>query len=124
MVVTANAEEPDARLAALDRLTALEHQLPLPGPELEPISLDGVGLEAIESAARYHTRPSQFMEWVETIRGSILDGDVMQVVPSQRMTVGFNSAPIFALSRAEKFEPLALYVFFRYGGFSNCGLFS
>ena len=94
MVVTANAEEPDARLAALARLEALEHQLPQPGPVLESISLHGPGLEAIEAAATYHTDAEQFMGWVETIRRSILDGDVMQVVPSQRMTVDFKSAPI------------------------------
>ena len=121
MVVTANAEEPDARLAALDRLTALEHQLPLPGLVLEPISLDGVGLEAIESAARYHTRPSQFMEWVETIRGSILDGDVMQVVPSQRMTVGFNSAPISLYRALRNLNPSPYMYFLDMGDFQIVG---
>ena len=121
MVVTANAEEPDARLAALDRLTALEHQLPLPGPVLEPISLDCVGLEAIESAARYHTRPSQFMEWVETIRGSILDGDVMQVVPSQRMTVGFNSAPISLYRALRNLNPSPYMYFLDMGDFQIVG---
>ncbi len=124
MVVTANAEEPDARSAALARLKALEHQLPQPGPALEPISLEGADLQSIEAAARHHTDREQFMGWVETIRKSILDGDVMQVVPSQRMTVDFKSAPISLVSRVEKFKPFSLYVLFRYGRFSNRGLLS
>ena len=121
MVVTANAEEPDARVAALARLEVLEHQLPQPGPSLEPISLDGAGLEAIEATARYHTDPSQFMGWVEMIRKSILDGDVMQVVPSQRMTVDFRSAPISLYRALRNLNPSPYMYFLDMGDFQIVG---
>jgi anthranilate synthase component 1 len=68
-------------------------------------------LEAIEAAATYHTDAEQFMGWVETIRRSILDGDVMQVVPSQRMTVDFKSAPI-SLYRALRNLNTSPYMYF------------
>ena len=121
MVVTANAEEPDARLAALSRLTALEHQLPQPGPVLEPISLEGVDLQSIEAAARHHTDRDQFMGWVETIRKSILDGDVMQVVPSQRMTVDFKSAPISLYRALRNLNPSPYMYFLDMGDFQIVG---
>jgi len=121
MVVTANAEEPDARLAALSRLTALEHQLPQPGPVLEPISLVGADLKSIEAAARHHTDRDQFMAWVETIRKSILDGDVMQVVPSQRMTVDFKSAPISLYRALRNLNPSPYMYFLDMGDFQIVG---
>lgn len=121
MVVTANAEEPDARLAALSRLTALEHQLPQPGPVLEPISLEGADLQSIEAAARHHTDRDQFMGWVETIRKSILDGDVMQVVPSQRMTVDFKSAPISLYRALRNLNPSPYMYFLDMGDFQIVG---
>lgn len=121
MVVTANAEEPDARSAALTRLTALERQLPQPGPMLEPISLEGADLQSIEAAARHHTDRDQFMGWVETIRKSILDGDVMQVVPSQRMTVDFKSAPISLYRALRNLNPSPYMYFLDMGDFQIVG---
>ena len=121
MVVTANAEEPDARSAALSRLTALEHQLPQPGPVLEPISLEGADLKSIEAAARHHTDRHQFMAWVETIRKSILDCDVMQVVPSQRMTVDFKSAPISLYRALRNLNPSPYMYFLDMGDFQIVG---
>ena len=121
MVVTANAEEPDARSAALTRLTALERQLPQPGPMLEPISLEGADLQFIEAAARHHTDRDQFMGWVETIRKSILDGDVMQVVPSQRMTVNYKSAPISLYRALRNLNPSPYMYFLDMGDFQIVG---
>ncbi|MDA8660002.1 anthranilate synthase component I [Luminiphilus sp.] len=121
MVVTANAEEPDAHSAALTRLTALERQLPQPGPMLEPISLEGADLQSIEAAARHHTDRDQFMGWVETIRKSILDGDVMQVVPSQRMTVDFKSAPISLYRALRNLNPSPYMYFLDMGDFQIVG---
>ncbi len=100
MVVTANAEEPDARSAALARLNALEQQAcHSPAQCLSLSVFEGADLQSIEAAARHHTDREQFMGWVETIRKSILDGDVMQVVPSQRMTVDLRARPFRFIAR-------------------------
>ena len=61
------------------------------------------------------------MGWVETIRKSILDGDVMQVVPSQRMTVDFKSAPISLYRALRNLNPSPYMYFLDMGDFQIVG---
>ena len=81
--------------ARLDQLTAM---LPMPTPEMPPIYASA---EASDSGRQPGgadfksgmTRQA-FEDGVERIKAYILAGDVMQVVPSQRLSIGFSAEPI------------------------------
>ena len=99
LVVNADAAVPDAYWRAMDRLDTLEARLAQPGPPLEPISLRPLDTHEVESQVEFSTTHETFEGWVSAIRDYILQGDAMQVVPSQRMTVSFMQSPLTSIAR-------------------------
>ncbi len=82
LITHADSREPNAYHLAIERLDALERQLAVPAnfvaqPHTAPIFTS-------------HTGDNKFMSDVERIQEYIKAGDVMQVVPSQRMTSPFD----------------------------------
>jgi anthranilate synthase component 1 len=63
-------------------------------PALSNVELGAIDTTEIESRVEFETQQSTFESWVARIKDYILDGDVMQVVVSQRMTLPFTSDPI------------------------------
>ena len=94
LIVHADLSQPDARARAEARLDEIEAQLarPVPtpaappAPAVAPTFVSGFGEAA-------------FKQSVERIKDYIAAGDVMQVVPSQRMSAPFSEPPV-ALYRA------------------------
>jgi anthranilate synthase component 1 len=58
---------------------------------------------------------------VDTIKEYILAGDVMQVVPSQRMSIDFKAAPIDLYRALRCFNPTPYMYFFNFGDFHVVG---
>ncbi|MEX2963936.1 anthranilate synthase component I [Microbulbifer sp. TYP-18] len=82
----------DAYDHALQRLDSLAARLSQPVPPLPALDMDGRGLQ--ESAFRSHFGAQAFKAAVGRVKEYILAGDVMQVVPSQRLSTPFSAPPI------------------------------
>ena len=111
IVINADCASPDAYHRAIARLDDLEAQLLLPGEPLEPVSLAPKDIQTIESQTRFMTDQATFEDWVEQIKRYILAGDVMQVVPAQRMSVPFDRAPLTLYRALRNLNP-SPYLYF------------
>ena len=102
LVVNADPQQPDAFERAISRLDELETQLRQPTPPQRPISLAPTGRGAEEDAEdilpdrdfKSHFTPEEYCAAVERIKEYVLAGDVMQVVPSQRLSLPFTERPL------------------------------
>ena len=111
LIINADVSEPNAFADAIARLDALEAQLSIEGAPLEPVSLAESDTSEIESRAHFATDQATFEGWVDRIKEYILAGDVMQVVPSQRMTLPFDKSPL-TLYRALRHLNPSPYLYF------------
>jgi anthranilate synthase component 1 len=91
-VVHEDASEPDAWNIAQRRLDTLEAKLKTSVPELPPLNLEGGGLD--ESAFVSSFGEENYKAAVNKIKDYVLAGDVMQVVPSQRLSMDFHTEPL------------------------------
>ena len=121
VIITVEADEPAAYEAAIARLDMLEAKLPLSGPPLESISLNANDVSAIEARAQYATSQEEFEGWVTQIKEYILAGDVMQVVPSQRMSIDFSAQPISLYRALRNLNPSPYMYFLDMGDFQIVG---
>ncbi|MAZ71087.1 anthranilate synthase component I [Porticoccus sp.] len=92
LVVHEDASEPNAWNLAQTRLDELEVKLAKPLPELPPLNMQGSGLQ--ESAFVSSFGEQNFKQAVNKIKDYVLAGDVMQVVPSQRLSMDFDGEPL------------------------------
>src|SRR5690606_29416145 len=108
LLVLVDPADADAATRAQTRLDALEAKLR--APQAEPAGQQ-YG-EPVSEADFVSEFPEQaFKDGVEKIREYILAGDVMQVVPSQRMSVAF-AAPALDLYRALRYLNPSPYMFY------------
>ena len=94
VVVNAETAQENAFASASARLDALIAGLDRPLNPLPPVSLRGGDGSALEVAARSSLSREAFESAVERVKEYVLAGDVMQVVPSQRMSVPFEAPPL------------------------------
>ncbi len=99
LVVNADAELDGAYEAAIGRLDTLEKALPETFPRLPRIRLSPDDAESIEANAQFSFKQDGFEHAVDRVKDYVLAGDVMQVVPSQRMSLPFTE-PAINLYRA------------------------
>ncbi|MDB6060218.1 MAG: anthranilate synthase [Verrucomicrobiaceae bacterium] len=92
LITHADPSQPDALVSAEARLDVLEQRLRASAPQL-PTLLPQPG-ELHESAFESSFGEQQFCAAVESIKEYTLSGDVMQVVPSQRLSIGFSAEPL------------------------------
>lgn len=92
IVVHADPGHPDAWSRAQLRLQELEDKLSGPLPPLGSMNLEGAALT--EEAFVSETGKEAFKAGVKRIKEYVLAGDVMQVVPSHRMSAPFYADPI------------------------------
>ena len=121
LVVNADASSPGALQQATERLDALEAKLAQPGPPMEPVSLRPPDTRNVESQVKFSTTQDTFEGWVSTIRDYIVQGDVMQVVPSQRMTVPFTQSPLTLYRALRNLNPSPYLYFVDLGNFQIVG---
>jgi anthranilate synthase component 1 len=91
LIVHADPTQPQAYAAARRRLDALVHRLHQGGAAY-PQLVHSVALDESDFKSSF-TRP-QFEAMVERAKEYIRAGDIFQVVPSQRLSVGFHARPV------------------------------
>jgi anthranilate synthase component 1 len=94
LVVNADPAAEDALESARRRLRALVARLPEPMPPLPEVVLDAAGSAELEQQAVSDFTPEMYAAAVEKVKEYVLAGDVMQVVPSQRMSIPFSAPPL------------------------------
>ena len=121
LVVNADTGNEAAYAEAISRLDVLEAQLSRPGSPLEPISLAPHDTASIEASVAFSTQQETYEDWVARVRDYILQGDVMQVVPSQRMTVPFTQSPLTLYRALRNLNPSPYLYFVDVGEFQIVG---
>ncbi len=99
LILNVDPQQPDALGRAHKRLDELVEKLPQPAPILAPINLEAavMNLEQLpihEQDFKSDFTQAEYEAAVERVKAYTLDGDVMQTVPSQRMSIPFRAAPI------------------------------
>ncbi|WP_444940114.1 anthranilate synthase component I [Microbulbifer sp. ZKSA004] len=92
LIVHANTAEEAAYEKAQQRLDQLVGQLAQPLPDTVPLDLHGRGID--ESEFQSHFGEDNFKRAVDRVKEYVLAGDVMQVVPSQRLSAPFDAPPL------------------------------
>src|SRR5690606_28631894 len=109
LITHANPAEPDALTRAELHLDTHAALLPGPTPKLPPL-LPQPG-QIAESQFESHFGEEKFCAAVDRIKEYTLAGDVMQVVPSQRLSIPFTASP-FNLYRALRHLNPSPYMYF------------
>ena len=121
LIVNVDVAQADAYESALQRLNALEAALPQPLEALPPIRLEPENAEAIEQGAEFTFSQDQFEEAVDRVKEYVLAGDVMQVVPSQRMSLPFSEPPINLYRALRNLNPSPYMYYLDLGDFYIVG---
>ncbi len=94
LVVNADPGVANAYDIAQVRLSELASLLPLPMEPLPNVALSPGDADALEAQLESNFTQPEYEEVVERIKEYVLAGDVMQVVPSQRMSLPFTAPPL------------------------------
>ena len=118
-IVHADSSQTNAWQTAQSRLDELEAGLRRPLPALDTVSLapNGVG----ESAFTSSFGQQRYEQVVEAIKEYIVAGDVMQVVPSQRLSLPFSAEPINLYRALRCLNPSPYMYFLDLDGFEIVG---
>lgn len=121
LIVNADPQQPDAFSAAQARLRSLALKLREPMPPLPDVALAGASSDALEASATSHFDEPGFTRVVERIKDYVLAGDVMQVVPSQRMDVPFAAPPLNLYRALRNLNPSPYMYYLDLGDFHIVG---
>ncbi|WP_116368273.1 anthranilate synthase component I [Parahaliea mediterranea] len=94
LIINADPAEADALARAKTRLSQLVAKLPEPMQPLPPVDLQAALDPALEQSAASDFSYDSYAAAVEQVKEYVLAGDVMQVVPSQRMSIPFAAPPL------------------------------
>ncbi len=111
LVVNADPAQPDALQAAQRRLDELVVQLRQPMQPLPEVALHGADSAQLEEQAESDFTQAMYEAAVDRVKEYVLAGDVMQVVPSQRMSVPFSAPPLNLYRALRNLNP-SPYMFF------------
>ena len=101
-------------LKARERLEALREQL------RQSVALP-LSLGSAQTAPQHETGEARYKEYVCRIRQYILDGDCMQVVPSQRMSLPFADKPLSLYRALRTLNPSPYLFYYDFGDFHIVG---
>ena len=126
LVVTVDPRDANAAAGAEARLDALQRRLEGPAPQLPPVDIDAGRRDServreVEAAFESEFGRARFEAAVERIREYILAGDVMQVVPSQRMSAPFSASPLNLYRALRNLNPSPYLYFLDLGDFQIVG---
>ena len=121
LIVNADPEQPSALASAQARLRGLALRLREPMPSLPDVALAGANSDALEASARSHFDEAGFAQVVERIKDYVLAGDVMQVVPSQRLQVPFSAPPLNLYRALRNLNPSPYMYYLDLGDFHIVG---
>lgn len=121
LIVNVDVDQDLAYDTAIARLGALEAALPEPLEALPAIRLEPENAEAIEQGAEFSFSQDRFESAVERVKDYVLAGDVMQVVPSQRMSLPFSEPPINLYRALRNLNPSPYMYYLDLGDFYIVG---
>ncbi len=117
LVVHANSDDKTSMEHAQKRLDLLQDNLEKPIPSLPPLDLEaGDNDQFVSSFGK-----REYMRAVDLIKEYILAGDVMQVVPSQRLSAPFTSPSINLYRALRIFNPSPYMYYMDLGRFQIVG---
>ena len=119
LVSHADVSESNPYEKALARLDAMQRDLIDRKPSLTEVSLGTPNLD--ESALKSSMGKAQYESAVETIKEYCRAGDVMQVVPSQRMSMDFSEPPINLYRALRTINPSPYMYYMCLGDFQIVG---
>lgn len=114
LIVYANPDEEQAYETARSRLEELREQLRQ--CVAIPLSLGGEVTQA-----QHLTGEARYKSYVQKVRDYILDGDCMQVVPSQRMSLPFSEKPLSLYRALRTLNPSPYLFYYDFGDFHIVG---
>ena len=94
VIVNVDPTQNDALRRAEDRLQNLAARLSSQVETLPPVILDAADRSELESLAESDFTREEYEISVNKVKEYVLAGDVMQVVPSQRMSIPFTAPPL------------------------------
>jgi len=118
-VVLVDPSETDAFAKGKERLGALQQRMQQPLAGSPPI--DPSRASSVQPKFRASFSQNDYEQAVERIKDYILAGDCMQVVPSQRMSIAFDSAPLDLYRALRCINPTPYLYFFNFGDFQVVG---
>lgn len=119
LVVHVDAKEVGASAKAEARLDELEHRLAEPKPDLPPMNMQADGISEQDFVSSFGEQ--DFKAAVNKIKDYVVAGDVMQVVPSQRLSAAFDAAPINLYRALRRLNPSPYMYFLDLDGFHIVG---
>lgn len=114
LITYADPAVPNALKKAESKLNALRSRLREPAPL--PLSLPTAITEAVSEAG-----PENFQHAVRTAKTYIQNGDIMQVVLAQRMTLPFNDSPLALYRALRSLNPSPYMYFYHFDDFQVVG---
>lgn len=114
LITYADPAVPNALKKAVSKLNALRSRLREPAPL--PLSLPTAITEAVSEAG-----PENFQNAVRTAKNYIQNGDIMQVVLAQRMTLPFNDSPLALYRALRSLNPSPYMYFYHFDDFQVVG---
>ncbi len=121
LVVNADPARDDALARAQERLRELVARLPQPMAPLPEVVLGGAGSSELEQQAESDFTEQQYEAAVERVKEYVLAGDVMQVVPSRRMSIPFDAPPLNLYRALRNLNPSPYMYFLDLGDFHIVG---
>jgi anthranilate synthase component 1 len=121
VVVNADATTDNAYEAALTRLDKIEAELTSASAQVDIINLEPASDNFDASNIRYRTQQSEYEAWVGRVREYIFEGEVLQVVPSQRLSLPFSSSPLSLYRALRNLNPSPYMYFLDLDGFEVIG---
>ena len=94
LIVNADPAQASALQHAERRLQELVTRLPQPMQPLPDVALDAADRDELEKQAESDFTREMYEASVDKVKEYVLAGDVMQVVPSQRMSIPFSAPPL------------------------------
>ncbi|WP_323148444.1 anthranilate synthase component I [Pseudomonas oryzihabitans] len=119
-IVLVDPSQPEAYEQGQARLAALRERIRQPITPRLGLDFAAVGAGSEPEFRSSYSR-ADYENAVERIKAYILAGDCMQVVPSQRMTIDFQAAPIDLYRALRCFNPTPYMYFFNFGDFHVVG---
>ena len=119
LVVHVDAKEVGALAKAEARLDELEHRLAEPKPDLPPMNMQVDGISEQDFVSSFGEQ--DFKVAVNKIKDYVVAGDVMQVVPSQRLSAPFDASPINLYRALRRLNPSPYMYFLDLDGFHIVG---
>ncbi|MCB1679500.1 MAG: anthranilate synthase component I [Halioglobus sp.] len=121
VVVNADPARDGALESAQRRLRELAERLREPMAPLPEVVLDAAGSGALEQRAESGFTQPLYEAAVEKVKEYVLAGDVMQVVPSQRMSIPFSAPPLNLYRALRNLNPSPYMYYLDLGSFHIVG---